>query len=125
MKAGDIMSTDLATVNDTASISMTEALAAALHVRHMPIKNEAGNLIGLVSSRDILKYLSKRQQGPSLSVKEIMSSDLETVSSDDDLKAVARLMLDKNISCVPVVDDELIVGVISERDFMRFFAEGS
>jgi CBS domain-containing protein len=122
MKARDIMISDLGSVNDTASISMTEALAAALNVRHIPIQNKAGNLAGMVCHSDLLRFFAKNCGDIPLPIADIMSKDLVTFSPEDDLKVIAKKMLEKQICCVLILEGETLVGVITERDFVRVVA---
>ncbi len=123
MNAQDIMSTELAMVHETASISLAEALATSMHIRHLPIEDDSGNLVGLISLRDILQYFSQHTKDLDVCIQKVMSRELFTVSTDDSLKAVAQMMIDHDVSCIPVVRDKTILGVITERDFVKIAAE--
>ena len=56
-------------------------------------------------------------------VREIMSTEVETVDPDVDLKAAAQMMLDNKIGCLPVVEGEHLVGILTEADFVRWYLE--
>lgn len=57
-------------------------------------------------------------------IKEIMIRDVATTSPDRTIAEAARLMEEKNIGCLVVIDRERVVGIITERDFLKLAAEG-
>ena len=71
-----------------------------------------------MSIRDLLGHLSNAAASHFAPIREVMSKDLVTASPDSDIKEVARLMRDRKVGCVPIVDDGKLVGLISERDFL-------
>ena len=54
-------------------------------------------------------------------IGDIMIQDVETVEPDDKLPDAAQLMLDNKFGCLPVIDGQLLVGILTESDFIRFF----
>jgi len=115
---------DLATLKD---------LMDSRHVRHVPVVDEEGELVGLVSHRDLLRCaLTDRAEVPfslqrdflrGIAVGEIMTTALETVEADDDLRDAAQIMLENKFSCLPVVEGPRLVGILTESDFVRYLAE--
>jgi predicted transcriptional regulator len=100
-------------VNDTlrhcAATLVDESIGAAL-VRgpHGPI--------GLISERDITRALAEGVDPDGTSVNEIMSEELITVSRGDDVYDVVHRMLDAGIRHLPVVEEDVAVGMVSARD---------
>jgi acetoin utilization protein AcuB len=102
-------------------------------VRRLPVLNKKGELVGIVSERDLL-YASP-SPATSLSIHElhylvskitvdkIMTEDVFTVSEYTPLEEAARIMADNKIGGLPVVRDGRLVGIITESDLFRIFTE--
>jgi acetoin utilization protein AcuB len=101
-------------------------------IRYLPVVNKKGKLIGIVTQTDLLhaspssattltvfevNYLLARLQ-----VSEVMRTPI-TVSEDAPVEVAARVMVDKGISCLPVMRDESLVGIITETDIFKAFLE--
>lgn len=102
-------------------------------IRHFPVLDRAGNLVGIVSDSDLLyaspasttslsvyemQYLMSR-----LTVGEVMTKDVVTVAEDTPVEDAARVMTDHKISGLPVVRDGQLVGIITETDLFQLFLE--
>lgn len=101
-------------------------------IRYLPVVDKKGKLIGIVTQTDLL------QASPSsattltvfelnyllahLEVREVMSSPI-MVLEDAPLEEAARIMVDKKISCLPVMRDSELVGIITETDIFKAFVE--
>jgi acetoin utilization protein AcuB len=102
-------------------------------VRRLPVLNDKGELVGIVSERDLL-YASP-SPATSLSIHEIhylvskitvgevMTRDVITVSEYTPLEEAARIMADNKIGGLPVVRDGKLVGIITESDLFKIFIE--
>ena len=98
---------------------------AANRVGIAPVCNAAGELLGVFSERDVVRELSLQGADALLaSVDDVMTTDLITCSSSDLVRAVAQLMIKRNLRHLPVVDDGTLVGLVSSRDILGFFAAG-
>jgi acetoin utilization protein AcuB len=102
-------------------------------VRRLPVLNDKGELVGIVSEKDLLyaspspatslsihelHYLISR-----IAVGEVMSRDVVTVSEYTPLEEAARIMADKKIGGLPVMRDGKLVGIITESDLFKIFLE--
>lgn len=74
---------------------------------------------GVISERDIVRALAEGADPDDEIAQNVMTLDLATVSPGDTIARVAECMLDNEIRHVPVMDDGLVVGVVSERDVLR------
>ena len=94
-------------------------------VRHLPVLNDAGMVVGILSDRDILRqgcllhntevYLNSRQ------VKEAMSAGVHTCRTGDRLGDIADAMVHHGIDGLPVVDqNDHLVGIITSTDLLRY-----
>lgn len=132
MKVRDLMSTEVHTVgrNDTAAAA--DQMMEAHRIRHLPVLGEEGELAGILSRRDVYRTALKRTLGYGeaaqdrllgmLTVKEVMTNEVETIAPDAPIQEAARRMLDRKISALVVVDGERLVGLLTESDFVRHMA---
>jgi acetoin utilization protein AcuB len=102
-------------------------------IRHLPVVDEQGKLIGIVAQTDLL-HASPSTATPfnvfemsyllaNLHVREVMSSPPITVPENAPLEEVARVMVEKKIGCLPVMRDGTLVGMITETDIFETFVE--
>jgi CBS domain-containing protein len=95
----------------------------------VPVENDDGELVGLISHRDLLELISMRREGRSepIAVRDIMRTELITVPPETPAVDALRLMRDRKIGCLPVVNGNLLVGLITAYDFLtvstRLFEE--
>jgi CBS domain-containing protein len=128
MKVAELMTTDVVTVGRNDELSVADDIMKMKRVRHLPVL-EDGRLVGLLSQRDLfLAALSSamgfgqkasREFLKSVPVKEVMTDELVTVEPSQEVKAAARLMIDRKIGCLPVVDGGKLVGLLTETDFVK------
>ncbi len=103
------------------------------HVRRFPVLGKAGKLVGIVSEKDLLyaspspvtslsiyemHYLLSR-----LTVSEVMTKEVITITEDTPVEEAARIMADKKIGALPVVRDGTLVGIVTETDLFKLFVE--
>lgn len=100
-------------------------------VRHLPVLEDNGRLVGILSQRDLFRGAlahalgygqhAQRKMLDSLLVKEVMSSDVMTTGPDTPLVEAARILLERKIGCLPVVEGEQLVDILTEADFVAIF----
>jgi CBS domain-containing membrane protein len=127
----DLMTSDVITLRADDELGSFRDVLYDHGFRHVPVVDEDGNLVGLVTERDLLRNVLTDQADIPISVREevmystrigdIMIQDVETVEPDDRLPTAAQLMLDNKFGCLPVTDGPLLVGILTESDFIRFF----
>src|SRR5205807_9579894 len=118
---GQFMSTDLFTVQPDDLIDLAASVMDWRHIRHVPVEDEEGRLVGLVTHRSLLRLLSRRTQPETanpLTVREIMKTDPVTVSSTTPTLEAMELMRSNKVGCLPVVDDGQLVGIVTSYDFL-------
>jgi acetoin utilization protein AcuB len=101
--------------------------------RYLPVVDKAGKVIGVVTEADLLHAAPSSATSLSiyemnyllanLKVREVMSSPPITVPEDAPLEEAARLMIEKEIGCLPVMREGKLVGVITETDIFKTFVE--
>jgi len=116
----DYMSTDLFTVHEQETVEFVAYLMDWQRIRHVLVEDEHHHLVGLVSHRSLLRHLAERDEVPKggVPVGHIMVSDPISVPPDMPTIEAVHLMRERQISALPVVRDDQLVGIITERDFM-------
>lgn len=124
------MSTDLFTVRPDDLVDLAASVMDWRHVRHVPVEDEEGRLVGLITHRALLHLFSHGLPSSGekpLTVREIMKTDPLTVSSSTPTLEAMEMMQNNKIGCLPVVDDGRLVGILTSYDFLagaaRIFRE--
>jgi len=119
------MAVDLYTVRPEDIIDLAASLMHWRHVRHVPVEDDAGRLIGMVSHRDLLELiaLGKCRLNEPIIVRDIMKTELITIEPDTPTLEALDLMREKNIGCLPVVKERRLVGLLTTHDFLTVSAK--
>jgi len=125
----DLMTTKLVTLFAEQAMPLAEEIMRFRHIRHLPVVDPDGKLVGLVSHRDILAANTsslvglsdeqRRARQGSVLVKDIMTKDMWTVTPQTYAEVAAQTLLDHAYGCLPVVEDGKLVGILTERDFLK------
>lgn len=117
----EFMTTDLFTVHEDEAVDLVANLMDWKRIRHIPVENEEGALVGLVSCFEVLRQLETNvSEGAdqSVPVGKIMIRDPRTVTPETPTLEAIMLMRREKIDCLPVVKDGRLVGILTERDFI-------
>lgn len=118
----DLMTAEPLVVRAHDSVHAAIALLALGSIRHLPVTDDAGALVGMLSDRDVLGVLLPQVAPPEapddMSVADVMSRDVVFVSPDEALGPLIDLFLTHPIGAVPVVDREQLVGIVSYIDVL-------
>ncbi|HKQ78800.1 MAG TPA: glutamate-cysteine ligase family protein [Blastocatellia bacterium] len=121
-----LMSTDLFTAHPDDLIDLAASVMEWRHIRHVPVEDDEGRLVGLISHRDLLRLLAQGLLSRSVrevTVREIMIRDLTTVAPETPAHEALVIMLRRKVGCLPVVENDRLVGIITAYDFLAFSAE--
>lgn len=121
MIATDIMTINPRTIRVTATIRAALEALGSLEVRHLPVVDDEGELVGMLSDRDLKAFDNGAHEGRT--VGDVMSGGVVSVETDTDLEEVIETLLEQRIGAVPVVDGEgAVAGIISYVDVLRTYA---
>ena len=115
-------------------LSTARRLMSDLLIRHLPVVREGNCLVGILTDRDLRQASPSRGAGVidhelqetfnAMTVSEVMTQPVYTVSPDTALVEAAILLLDHKFDCLPVVDDGgALQGLITTSDFVRVYVE--
>ena len=121
----------MVTISETDTLSTVEDIMTLGHVRHMPVVR-GGKLVGVVSERDLLRAslsnltaFGSEERRAFLQVVEIarvMSTPAITIALESTVEEAALVMAERKIGCLPVVEEDELIGIITETDVLRYFA---
>ena len=113
------MVTDLFTVRPDDVLDLAATLMESRHVRHVPVEDDSGTLVGLISHRDLIKLYAHRGSNSfkDLTVRDLMRTDPVTVVAETPTLDALNLMREKKVGALPVVSGTKLVGLITEHDF--------
>jgi CBS domain-containing membrane protein len=129
ISVAEVMTKALVTLPETASIWEARHLMTDRRIRHILIVNQDGELVGLLTQRDVLattvSVLADVDAGEiqtlesSIPVREVMTVEVTAVEEETDLREAARYMLEHKLGCLPVVRRQRLAGIITETDFIK------
>jgi CBS-domain-containing membrane protein len=134
MLVRDVMNGAVVTVRRSASIRQAARLLYDHSRCAAPVVDDAGLLVGVVCEMDLLRGEFERdprafacaaasEDDPPRSVAEVMTTGVRTVRAAADVVELADLMMATGIICIPVLEDDRLVGVVSRRDLLRVLTQ--
>ena len=133
MLVRDLMTTKLFTLRDTDTVHDAKRLIAEKRIRHIPVVNEEGVFLGLVTQRDILAASVSRLAGVDeatadeldlgLNLGGIMLSRVLSVGPGATVREAAQLMMKNKIGCLPVLEGKKLAGIVTESDYLKLVIE--
>ena len=125
----DLMITDLVTLKESDSLAKAKALMSEKNIRNLPVVDDEGNCLGMLTQREYLKHafylvsqfgthqLAKKEaQTP---VRNAMNKDILTVSASQSLRTAAEFFIENKYGSLPVVEDNKLIGILSPIDFVK------
>jgi acetoin utilization protein AcuB len=121
MKVESWMRKEVVTIGRDAGIRDALTVMKKHNVRHLPVMEDE-NIIGIVTLGD-LKQAILASMIEQLKVEDVMVSDPLTITPDTSLEKAARIIYEKQIGCLPVVDDGTLVGILTVNDILKAFTD--
>ncbi|MCR5291120.1 MAG: CBS and ACT domain-containing protein [Treponema sp.] len=133
MRVRDVMTRNPVFITPDATVTDAKLLMSRQKITKLPVLDDRKHVVGIVTNNDLLKaspsqattldmyeigYLLSR-----LTVEKVMKKDVITVSDDEVIEEAARIMGDNDISCLPVIKDELMIGIITVTDLFNIFID--
>ena len=122
INVNEIMSTELITLEPGDSVSKAAETMTKNNIRHIPVVDPQNQVIGIISQRDVLKAgaFSSQISKPTLDcpISDIMTEEILTTHPKDSLRAAGLTLQKHKYGCLPVVDNDVLVGIITDSDFV-------
>ena len=128
MHVQELMATDVVTIDRNDDLRLVDDIMAERHIRHIPVLEDT-QVVGLVTQRDLFKarmpstmgYGEKGQRAylHTVRVKEIMVYPVITITPATSVSEATDLMLQKEIGCLPVVQEDKLLGIVTKTDLLR------
>lgn len=126
MRAADVMQKGVISVSPELSVLEFEEFLTSEDISGAPVTGNTGQILGIASKTDIVRVLSEEMSDqmrdllqPDLTVNDIMTREIVTVRPDEDVREVARRMIDGHLHRVLVVTSEDVVGIITTFDLLK------
>jgi acetoin utilization protein AcuB len=131
MKVRELMSRQVVPIGTADSCREAMARMHKIRIRHLPVLNRDGLLVGVITDRDLRHYLFSppvfRDLGATsvdilfkaVPVARIMSTDVVATEPDADVADAARLMVEEKVGSLPVLENSRVVGMLTETDVLR------
>ena len=124
----DLMQSEVATLKISDTLGLADDIMKLGRIRHLPVM--AGTkVVGIISQRDLflagissvlqLRRAAEREWLAGIHIREVMTREVVTIGPDAPVRDAVQLMLDKRIGCLPVLEGQALVGLISETDCLR------
>jgi CBS domain-containing membrane protein len=133
LKVRDVMTADPTTLKRNDKLTLADDIMRLGRVRHLPVVDDDGEiLVGIVTQRDLFRDALAQALGygkhaqrkilDTLSVKDVMGTEVVTTSPDTSLIEAARILTERKIGCLPVIDNGRLVGILTEGDFVALIS---
>ncbi len=119
---GQFMSTDVFTVRPDDLIDLAASVMDWRHIRHVPVEDQEGRLVGLVTHRGLLRMMINNQSKLT-TVRDIMVTNPVTITPSTSSLEAMKLMRSNRVGCLPVVEGDQLVGIITSYDFLEASAK--
>jgi CBS domain-containing protein/gamma-glutamylcysteine synthetase len=113
-----IMDSDIATVQEDDLVELALNIMVWRNVRYVAVENDKHQLVGLLASRILVRLLKEGWQ-EHLTVGDVMVRDIVTVPPDMPTGDAIALLSQRNIGCLPVVSEDRLIGMVTERDIVK------
>ncbi len=130
MHVADIMTQRVFTIREDKTVFVANEIMRWGHIRHVPVVDAHDRLVGVISHRDVLQasiaaletartFPTQRRQAEPAPVTRIMHRQLHTTTPTTSVQEAAAVMRRLKIGCLPVLEEERLVGIITAFDILR------
>jgi CBS domain-containing protein len=130
MRIRDIMKTEVVTLQADEELSVASDIMHLGRIRHLPIV-QGEQLVGIISQRDLFKaslssilgygYADIRDHLKKVAITDVMVKKVITVGPDAEIPEAGRIMVEKKIGCLPVIEKDRLVGMVTETDIIEYY----
>ncbi|WP_243391545.1 CBS domain-containing protein [Pseudohalioglobus lutimaris] len=127
LSVAEIMTAQPHTLGPDDSLTQARMMMSEQHIRHIPVVDKTGTLVGVVSQRDVLAAADSsvlpdqkahEEEERYVALSAIMTTPVQTVEETADLRATAMHLQSNRLGCMPVMREGKLVGIITDSDFV-------
>lgn len=118
MLVKDIMTTQVLTIKETASLKEAIRLLVEIEISGLVVVNDLEEVVGVITIKDVLVAFDQLQQLKA-PIKNYVSDGTISVTEDTTVEEVSRMLVKNNILRVPVMKDKKLLGIVSRRDVLK------
>jgi CBS domain-containing protein len=129
----DVMTLKVMTLKMDEQLSLADDVMSLGRIRHLPVLDEKRDrVVGIVSQRDLFRGALSQAVGYSqrahrkmldkLKIKDVMTTSVLTTTPETPLADAARMLIENKIGCLPVLEGDHLAGILTEGDFVAYFA---
>lgn len=133
LKVRDVMTVDPTTLKRNDKLTLADDIMRLGRIRHLPVVDDDDQtVVGIVTQRDLFRDAlaqalgygrhAQRKLLDTLSVKDVMATEVVTAGPDASLVEAAKILTERKIGCLPVVENGKLVGILTEGDFVALVA---
>lgn len=125
MKVREIMKSPVISVKPSDTIGRVLEIMKNQNVNGTPIVDEENHLLGIIVKADIYRFLIDPGHYESCPVEWVMTKEVIKADVDEDMIDVAKRLRDNDIIALPVLEDDIVVGIISIEDYIDYYINSS
>ncbi len=120
LRLGQFMTEELFTVRPDDLLDLAASIMDWKHVRHVPVEDDKGHIVGLISHRAILREVAKGRTNNDdpAAVKDVMKKNPITAQADTLTVDAIKIMRENKLGCLPIVDKDKLIGIITDHDLI-------
>jgi len=129
MLVRDLMQTEVATLKAGDTLGLADDIMQLGRIRHLPVVSADNKIVGIISQRDLfraaissvlhMRKATERDWLAKIPVHDVMTAHVISVGPDCTVREAIEIMIKKRIGCLPVTDNGVLIGLVSENDFLR------
>lgn len=117
--AEECMSTDILSVKADDPAELVAKMMQWNRIHHVPVEDESGALVGIITAKHIGRYIEEGKMHPLLNAGDIMIRNFIFISPGTTIMEAMQIMLREQISCLPVLKDGKLCGIVTDKDTVR------
>lgn len=128
-KVRDVMTPDPYAMRDADDLYLARSIMQLGRIRHIPIVDDHNHFSGLITHRDLLEatvsrlaevdHSTQAELDSSIPIEAIKRTDVTTIDPETSLRNAAEILFKHKYGCLPVVEGETLVGILTEADFLK------
>ncbi len=114
-----VMTTELFVVNEDDLVELVQKIMEWKNIRHMPVVNKLNRITGIITRTKLENIDIEQTRNDLVVAKDIMEKDVITATPETLIEDAKKLMITKDIGCLPIIDDDELVGIFTKTDLLK------